>query len=525
MPLDSLNAELHVIQGLLSENRFIDASAHCAALVKAFPQDPRAWSVAADAALRAGQPLDAAKFLRHAVDCAPNDATLLIRHGQCLLQLGRRREAMDAATRAQRTDPPGAPYMDALGALLTHLEEPMQALPYFQRAVQLAPENIDYRYNLAMAQRMAGDLLQSEANLDVVIAARPNDGASQHARSNLRRQTPAQNHVQQLEQALQRLRGRRASVPVAFALAKELEDLGEYSRAFGILQAASQAYRTALRYDVAEDVAVLDKLRMTQTKAALDRLQGSFDSDECIFVVGLPRSGTTLVERILGSHSQVYSAGELDAFPKVAIEAVGRSGKPAATKLEFAERLLDVDFARLGPDYLAATRPRTGHTRKFTDKLPMNYLYAGAIHAALPKARFVAVQRQPMDSCYAMYKTLFAAAYPFTYDLNDLARYFVAWQRLMAHWKDVIGDAWLEVNYEDLVADQEAVSRRIVTHCGLDWELNCLQFHSQAGGVTTASAAQVRMPLYADSVGKWRHYGEQLRPLAALFKSNGIDVR
>ena len=167
-----------------------------------------------------------------------------------------------------------------------------------------------------------------------------------------------------------------------------------------------------------------------------------------------------------------------------------------------------------GERYIAGTRPQTGGKRRFIDKLPLNYLYAGLIRRALPRARIVALAREPMDSCYAMYKTLFTSAYPFSYDLDDLGRYYLAWQRLLRHWQEVLGDALLVVSYEKLVDDQEAVTRRILAHCELPWQVECLEFHVRPGAVLTASATQVRRPLYGTSVGKWRHYEEQLRPLA-----------
>jgi tetratricopeptide (TPR) repeat protein len=520
-----IESELSDVRQLLAAGRLADACERCGKLVQLAPMDPRGWRLAAEVAFRSNKPTEALEFLRRAMECAPHDASLLIQYGQCLMRLGRRTEALAIALQAEKLVLDRPPLEDALGTLLTHVEQATRAVPYFQRAVQNAPTNVDFRYNLAMAQRMTGDLEAAEANLDIVIAARPDDAEAYSARSDLRKQTRERNHVVQLLAVHRRLKGRRAAFAVEFALAKELEDLGEYSSSFSHLHAACQSYRALLRYDVAEDVAVLEKLRTTQTAETLGSLGPGFDTQECIFIIGLPRSGTTLVERILASHSEVYAAGELQAFPKVVIEAVTQREGRCVKKLDFVDSALQVDFKNLGRAYLDATRPQTGHTARFTDKLPLNYLYAGLIHVALPESRFVVLKRHPMDSCFAMYRTLFADAYPFTYDLRDLSRYYVAWDRLMRHWESVIGDAWLSVSYEELVADQEGVSRKIVAHCGLAWEERCLDFHSHPAAVTTASAAQVRRPLYSESVGKWRRYADQLEPLALELEANGISVR
>jgi hypothetical protein len=250
---------------------------------------------------------------------------------------------------------------------------------------------------------------------------------------------------------------------------------------------------------VADAAAVMDKLRTTHTRSALSRQRPESDNEECIFIGGLPRSGTTLVEQILGSHSEVFAAGELDAFQRSAVGAVARLSGSIPAKPEFVERSLGVEFTALGRTYLAQTRPRTGHTRRFTDKFPMNYLYAGLIHAALPRARFIALHRHPLDTCYAMFRTLFGTAYPFTYALEDPGRYYVAWDRLMRHWQEVIGAAWLPVSYEALVMRPEEIARSIVAHGGLDWQSQCLTFSGRRSGVTTASAVHVRRCVFRSS--------------------------
>jgi len=524
MSTASTTDALQEIRQLIAAEDLATAIARCSALGQKEPLDSRVWRLAADISVRLNRLHDAFDFLTRAISCGPKDASLILSYGQLLLRLGRRSDALAVAREAEDYFLPPALH-DALGTLLTLLENPTRALQHFEHAVQAVPKSIDYRFNLAMAQRMVGDFETAETNLDAVIEVRPNDAEAYSTRSELRGQTPDRNHVAQLQAALGRSTDTRSSVAIEFALAKELEDLAEYPRSFSHLSHACRSYRASIRYDVTEDVAVLDALRKTHTSARLASVVPGLDTNECIFIVGLPRSGTTLVERILGTHSQVYAAGELNALPSAAIAAVAkRSGGPVK-KLQFVEAALDVQMADVCHDYLREVRARIGNTPKCADKTPLNYLYAGIIHAALPRARFIALRRHPMDSGYAMFKTRFAGAYPFSYDLSEIASYYVAWRQLMRHWETTIGDAWLTVDYEDLVTNQEKVSRRILAHCELSWEEQCLEFHRSRTAVTTASAAQVRRKMYPDSIRRWRSYATELEPLARYLEANGVSTQ
>ncbi len=510
----TLAAKLAQAQARLSAGDLREASVLTLELSRNFPADARPWTLMGSVHLRANRPDLAAVCLGRALACAPDDAAAVMRHGQCLARLGRRSEALAAAAAAARLPLATAALLDGLATLYTHCDEPTLALPFYQQAVAAAPGNTAYRYNLATAQRMVGELAAAEASLDQVIAAKPDDYAAWYTRADLRAQTPERNHVGALRSLLAHgVPDQSAQIMLRFALAKELEDLGEYAESFGQLKLGCDLQRAAMNYDVTGDVATIERIIATHDAAALAHGRGH-DNAEAIFVTGLPRSGTTLVESILASHSDVQAAGELQAFPQACMGAVQELAGRHVPKLDFVERALELEPRDLGERYIAATRPQTGMSRRFIDKLPLNYLYAGLIRRALPRARIVAVVREPMDSCYAMYKTLFAGAYPFSYDLHDLGRYYRAWQQLMRHWQAVLGDAFMVVRYEDLVADQETVTRRILAHCGLSWQQACLDFHARTGAVTTASAVQVRRPLYRTSVGKWRHYEVQLQPLA-----------
>lgn len=520
--MSSHQARIHTIKLLVAAGRLDAAREECAALTQSAPSDPCSWRLAADVASRADARADAVAFLRRAVECASGDVSLLVQLGRYLLSMGNRNEALAVALQADRQSIERPSLLDALGTLLTHCGEPGRALPYFERAVAAAPSDTAFRYNLAMAQRMAGALESAEANLDIVLAERPLDGEAHNARSGLRRQTPVRNHVTELEAALARLDGRPGTVGAHFALAKELEDLGDHRRSFAHLAQGCRQVRASYRYDVAADLAVLEALQRVHSAERLACCASAIATDRPIFIIGLPRSGTTLVERIVGSHSQVFAGGELDAFPTAVITAVITACGGPVSKLDFVERSLELDFSALGRAYLDAVSLHTASARRFTDKLPLNYLYAGLIHAALPRARFVALRRHPMDVCYAMYKTLFASAYPFTYDLVELARYYIAWDKLMRHWEGLIGSSWLTVSYEDVVLNQRECTRSLLAHCSLMWEANCLAFHDNTQPVATASAVQVRRPLYADSIGAWRAYAEELQPLMRYLEHNGV---
>jgi hypothetical protein len=183
-----------------------------------------------------------------------------------------------------------------------------------------------------------------------------------------------------------------------------------------------------------------------------------------------------------------------------------------------------IDFRALGEAYLTATRPMRDTRPRFIDKLPFNFLYAGLIHLALPHARIVSLRRHPLDTCYAVYKQLFRDAYPYSYDLDELGRYYVAYDALMRHWDTVLPGVIHTVYYEDVVADVERETRRLLEYCGLPWDDACLQFHAGPQASTTASALQVRQPIYDTSVGKWRRFSSQLEPLRAQLLRAGIAV-
>jgi hypothetical protein len=465
--------------------------------------------------------LGALDGIERALSAAPGDPRWFISRAQCLLALGRLPEACEAAAAARRTAPPDPVMLDAIGSLFSQGNDQRQALEAYDRAVALAPDVPHFLFNRATVYRFLGHLIEAERDYDRVIQLEPNDYEAYKNRSELRMQSPSANHIDELERVLQSgIADWRGVVQIHYALAKEYEDLADYAKSFEHLKEGASKRRQHLRYDVAPDVATVDWIAEA-FPAATGRVIGTPNAAP-IFIVGLPRSGTTLVDRILGSHSRVHSAGELDDFARCVVEGVRGDLRAAMSRRELVARAAHLDFMALGAEYLKRTRHVGGSKERFTDKMPLNYLYCGLIHRALPLAKIVHLTRHPMAACYAMYKTLFKDAYPFSYDLDDIGRYYVSYRRLMDHWQAALPGVIHCLSYEALVADQIGETRKLLEYCGLEWEDACVDFHRNSAPTTTASAVQVRQPLYRTSVSQWRHYQAQLAPFARQLRAAGI---
>jgi hypothetical protein len=291
-------------------------------------------------------------------------------------------------------------------------------------------------------------------------------------------------------------------------------DVGNDDLAFTHLHAGNRLKRASFVYDVDADGREMAAIARAFRPEMLNRLSGLGDPSELpIFVVGMPRSGTTLVEQILASHPAVHGAGELTLFEGIAASVCGGS-YPGST-----ESLTPQHIVAAGYDYVqrvAALAPEAG---RIVDKLPGNFLYAGLIHLALPNARIVHCRRDPVDTCLSCYTKIFDGARNCTYDLRELGRYYRHYERLMDHWRNLLPpDRFFEIGYEAIVADLEGEARRLLDSCGLSWNPACLSFHRTRRPVKTASAAQVRQPLYPSSVGRWHRHARHLEPLLAALR-------
>jgi tetratricopeptide (TPR) repeat protein len=452
--------------------------------------------------------------------CTPGHGFL----ASLLLQQGRFSDAERVLTEALQLPTGIADSYDGLAYVSMALGQHERANCLYRRATEISPGVPRFFYNLAGSERSLGRLAEAEAACNRAIALDPEQYPSYLLRSELRVQTVESNHIAELQAKLTRTGlEHRARVFLGFAIAKELDDLQRFDEAFHWFASAASARRSRLAYDVSADERKLQRIAeafprqlLAQGPVAPASRPPPVDSSRYIFIVGLPRSGTTLVERIVSGLSGVRSNGETEYFSKALLQAAKGQGDVFAQAAAANPERVAENYARLanpgaGNDYII-------------EKLPMNYLYLGAIHRALPDAKILLVNRSPLDSCFAMYRTLFGDAYPFSYDLKDLGRYYSAYEKLMNHWRSALGERPHEVVYEDLVHEPKRIGAMIADYCGLTWSDAAVEIQNNRSVSLTASASQVRRPIYGNSSGRWRHYHRHLQPLIATLRAQGVAL-
>ena len=459
--------------------------------------------------------------------------------------------AITAARTAALLAPTDALSCDSIGVVLSRAGEHNEALPYFTRAVQLAPSNADFQYNYGAALQFAGSLTAAEAAYARAIALDPALHRAYPAYAQLHdfAETDAQDaqDAKWLQQLTERFsaaaqQGHSESAPadgapsdgapadgallLGHALATTLEKRREPIAALHVLQRAKFNKAQSLQHDPQRDsvlFAAAEQLLHAPSHSEVSTLA----STAPIFVVGLPRSGTTLVERILSSHSLVRSAGELPHF-SATVKQLTRTAGPFVLDAATLHAALRVPPEQIGRDYLQRTQTLQRDAAHFIDKMPLNFFYAALLHRALPQARIICLRRHPTDACLSNYRQLFNTRVPYynyAYDLAHTAHYVALFERYRRTLQATLPETqFLAFDYDALVREQAPQTRRLLAFCGLPWEPTCLAFERNSAAVATASSAQVRRPLYATASGRWRQYGDALDAVRAVFEQHGLQV-
>jgi tetratricopeptide (TPR) repeat protein len=435
--------------------------------------------------------------------------------GSALRALDRHAEAIAHYEKAIAIRPDFAEAHNDLANALALLKRP-EAIRHYEQAVALRPDLAEAHNNLGMELESLGCLDVARGAIEKAIELEPRRASFYRNLVGLKRFASGDRHLASMEALARDMPSlsRAEQIDLHFALGKALADIREHERSFHHVLDGNALKRGQIAYDEASTLGLFDRIRSVFTPELMRAKKGlGVLSPVPVFILGMPRSGSTLVEQILASHPKVFGAGEIMNL-REAIEGLDR---PTGSLTPFPEAVASFtgdEFRKLGARYLGMMTSGAPAVERITDKLPDNFLLAGLIHLALPNARIIHTRRDPIDTCFSYFSKMFTGEKPYTNDLGELGRYYRAYATLMEHWRSVLPEGvMLEVQYEEVVADLEPQARRMLTHCGLDWDDSCLAFHQTQRPVRTGSSAQVRQPIYSTAIGRWRPYKEMLGPL------------
>jgi tetratricopeptide (TPR) repeat protein len=503
---------------LALRNRPQDAMACFTQALALKPDYADAYRSLADLLLSLDRHDEAIAHYHKALAIRPNDAEGCNNLAFTLNKLGRSHEAIAYAERALSIRPRYADAHSNLGNALMGLNRDEEALAHYEKVLAIEPANAEAQNNIGVALQALGRLEEAARAYAQAVALAPRKPSIYLNLVHAQPLSATDPRIVVLEALAQELDtfSQEEQIALHFALGKALGDLNQPERSFHHLLMGNKLKRRQIDYNEAQTLNLFVRIQAAFSAALLRDKAGVGDPSSLpVFIVGMPRSGSTLIEQILASHSKVFGAGERQEFGDAVVALSARG--PAFPEL--VPSLTADALHALGSGYVAALRAAAPGAGRIVDKMPTNFLYAGLIHLALPNARIIHSLRDPIDTCWSCFSLLFAGNQRHAYDLGELGRYYRAYQALMAHWRCVLPPGvMLEIRYEDLVDDLENSARTILAHCGLDWEETCLNFHETRRPVQTASSLQVRQPIYRSSVGRASAYRHLLQELEEALK-------
>ncbi len=510
----------------------------------------------------------AARWFEKAIKAEPTRPTFHNNRGLALMEIGRMKEAVSCFEASLDADPDFVPAMVNLGKGYNAIKNYTGAVPFLEKVIATTPDFLDAYSELANAYGELGDLENALKALDAALEIRPDYGTLLNQKAmlfttfgqlenaeaifrniaekypdnagayiaiartkkfesydddmatmeRLYKKMPDVDYAKTLKGEAQKDGEEDLKMNLAMALAKALEALKEYEQSFFYYKEGNRLRRKKYFYDQAKDFAEFDQRRELFTPALLKQFANVGDQDKTpIFIVGMPRSGTTLLEQVFHSHRDVFGAGELGYMPQLVREKF-KDMRAFEDRLK-AGKVTAETFREMGAAYIEKIRELNSDSPYITDKMPHNFLQVGFIKLALPNAKVIHSYRNPIDNAFAIFKQIFGNdGHSYAYDLVELGQYHNKYRELMAHWDSIFPGQILENRYEDMVADLEKQTRTVLDFCGLDWDPNCLNFHESDRAIRTASVTQVRQPIYSGSVEKWRKYEAQLQPLIRVLE-------
>lgn len=506
----------------LSEGRIADAVECCLKVVEIDPNFVDAHFLVGLCGLQAGKSNPAIQAFTAVTRLKPDHSAAWAHLANLFMGGGWVNRADAALAEAVKHGSEDPVVLDLIGSVYSRMGEYGLAVDWFERAVAGRPEHPPFMFNLANNYVYRGRIDEAAELFRRIIAIQPASPQVHWSLAGIHK-VKDYGHIDEMRSLL--ASGSlhpRARAYYYFGIGKELEDLESWDEAFDAFRLGAEARRQTVDYDEAAEIETFRFLEDNFDRQWLGAASGH-ESRAPIFVVGQPRTGTTLIERIISSHSQVQSAGELQQFG-LAVHRLSPDREPRQFSTEFFAAAMDIDPAKLGELYLETSQRMRGDAPRFVDKLPHNYLLIPLILRSLPHAKIVHLVRDPMDACFASYKQLFADAYPHSYDLGEIARHHARYLRLMDTWRKRFPGGFFDISYEDTVKDLEKHARVLIDYLELAWEDSCLRFHEKDEAVSTASAVQVREPVHTRSIGRWRRYAQQLASLRETLQQEGVPV-
>ncbi|MDA1023613.1 MAG: sulfotransferase [Proteobacteria bacterium] len=513
---DPANADALHLLGVVGfqSGRTEDAVELITRAVKRQPKNPQFLNNLGEACRALGKPGEAAKYYKRAIRNDPGHAGALNNLAALYAEQGKVGDAISCFDQLIAINPGDAAVHNNLGILYRDQGDPDAALASYSRALELAPDDGpitgDVISNIAILKKETGDRAAAETLYRRLLQINPEDAETWYDLSGVKTFSADDPDIA----AMEKYRAGSNQSPekimyLDFAIGKAYGDIGEHDRAFESIAGANRLKRETLNFDVAHDEERVERIIDVFDGDFFDshKDQGFKDATP-IFIIGMPRSGTTLAEQILASHSDVHGAGEREFLANVIRDFTAGKNWTDAIGGFSAEQ-----FRGLGEAYMAKLIPLAPGVPRITDKMPRNFFFAGVIALCLPGAKIVHCRRDPVDTCLSNFLLHFPNGQEYTYDQGDLGRYYTLYARLMEHWRDVLGGRIFDLDYEALVAEPEPVMRGMLEFCDLTWQDACLDFHKTDRPVRTASAGQVRQPLYTSAVKRWKRHEEQLTPL------------
>lgn len=442
---------------------------------------------------------------------------------KCYAMLGETVKTHRAVASAEAMNISSALTLDTLGVALSRLNEHDKAIDYFQQAID-KKQTAAFYYNLGSSQTFSGLFEKARASYEMAIKLEPLFYQAHSSLSHLGEISLAQNHIERLKQVYQEMPHPDAKLHISHALAKELETLGEYEACFTYLEQAKAEKRAHIEYQFSRDLALFEQLKSIFSDFHFSNINNDLENAQAIFVTGMPRSGTTLVERVLTNSTGVKSAGELQDFG-LTLKKLSNTQSRFILDKETLVASEKIDFKKLGESYIECVEPMLEEGQRFVDKTPLNVLYAGHIVKAMPNAKILCVIRNPMDTIWGNYKQMFSLNdpyYQYAFDQQTIAQFYLQFVQLAEFWQELYPDNFKIVKYDEFVSEPLAIGQEFVEFCQIPWCESLLDITRNKSAVATASSVQVRSAINTKSLGQWKNLKSQLQPAFEIIERAGL---